>query len=358
MAWHSITWSCNHTSDKQLYGSRAERDNYINWAMRTGLCPTCYGIQQDQRRKAVIEQDHLKAQESAGRLQDEGMILPALQGSDKQISWAKDIRAKLYDSPIGWAVNIIAERNPKNAATARWWIDRRSRGALDWARLAFDGDWGIDWTEATPDCSAAWQILRNHPAIQGNTMAEIIQHLSGLAAMPLVGRPAYKTVQYGWSSPPEPATEWRTAIDAWLVHSWSRHGLIDWLKVRMETKAASIESTAAVATKVDQMRAQTQAAEQRLIELQQAKAQAEIAASKVQADLDQAEANVAIASRILGARGLIDNQLMEVIEVRDEGMTLIVRVAGGDDTMELSGVAWFRAYERYMSQKIDSEVTQ
>ena len=73
MAWYTINYTCGHTERVQLYGKHADRDRIIA-AKERRACPECEAKQ---------------AQEQAA---SDG--LPALTGSDKQISWASDIRAR------------------------------------------------------------------------------------------------------------------------------------------------------------------------------------------------------------------------------------------------------------------------
>lgn len=73
MAWYTINYTCGHTERVQLYGAHKDRNAKIE-AMERRACPEC-------EAKA--------AQEQAA---SDG--LPALTGSDKQISWAADIRAR------------------------------------------------------------------------------------------------------------------------------------------------------------------------------------------------------------------------------------------------------------------------
>ena len=73
MAWYTINYTCGHTERVQLYGAHKERYAKIE-RMEACNCPEC-------EAKAAQE-----------RAASDG--LPALTGSDKQISWAADIRAR------------------------------------------------------------------------------------------------------------------------------------------------------------------------------------------------------------------------------------------------------------------------
>jgi hypothetical protein len=77
MGWEILTYSCGHTERKQLFGKMSERQRKVDSAQRYD-CPQC-------RAKAVQA-----AAEVAG--------LPKLEGSDKQVAWASELRAALLDA--------------------------------------------------------------------------------------------------------------------------------------------------------------------------------------------------------------------------------------------------------------------
>jgi hypothetical protein len=74
MAWNTITFACGHTEEQQLYGKVSERERTVAAALNHN-CPAC------RATKAAA------ADNAAG--------LPALQGTEKQIGWASECRAKL-----------------------------------------------------------------------------------------------------------------------------------------------------------------------------------------------------------------------------------------------------------------------
>ena len=79
MSIYKITHSCGHTVEHQIYGTNVhgEREKKAAW-LESRLCYDCY--KQAEAEKAA------KASEDAN--------LPELTGSEKQIAWATDIRAK------------------------------------------------------------------------------------------------------------------------------------------------------------------------------------------------------------------------------------------------------------------------
>ena len=83
---YDITYSCNHKGVVDLGGKEKDRDGMIRWYESKGLCPACYKIK--------------KAQMDAEKMEKEREILAhfrpcELNGSPKQIEWAKKIRRKL-----------------------------------------------------------------------------------------------------------------------------------------------------------------------------------------------------------------------------------------------------------------------
>lgn len=126
MANYKISYSCGHTEDKQLFGKEADRQRYIAWAQNGAVCSNCRA---SDKAAAVAD---LEAEHD----------LPALTGSEKQIAWARTLRAermgdfsKMIDQMRG-RVKPGAETEFENTAAsymvqlagqsaAKWWIDGR-----------------------------------------------------------------------------------------------------------------------------------------------------------------------------------------------------------------------------------------
>lgn len=100
MAWQYPTHTCGHSGERyQAYGKMDARERQLA-AIESKPCPEC--------RKAAAD----KQAAEAG--------LPMLVGSDKQVAWAADIRARaLRLLPPEKAQKIRPE------TSARWWIDNR-----------------------------------------------------------------------------------------------------------------------------------------------------------------------------------------------------------------------------------------
>lgn len=88
MAKYTITFSCGHTETVQLSGSIASREDYIKWASEHGQCHACKDAEKADKRA----KEHEVALSNAQKYE-----LLALEGSEKQISWAIDIRQRMIE---------------------------------------------------------------------------------------------------------------------------------------------------------------------------------------------------------------------------------------------------------------------
>ncbi len=127
MAWNTLTFACGHTEQVQLYGKMTERDRQVAAAAHHD-CPACRAA---------------KAQAAAAEAG-----LPALAGTEKQVGWAGEVRAKLMPEIDALAAkacaNFAALTTDQQAARsseldkiqraigiikantkAGWWIDQR-----------------------------------------------------------------------------------------------------------------------------------------------------------------------------------------------------------------------------------------
>lgn len=75
MAKYWITYKCGHEVEKQLFGKIKDRENYISWAEEQ-LCPNC--------QRKIYHNEALADAETNG--------YPQLEGSEKQVAWAVDLR--------------------------------------------------------------------------------------------------------------------------------------------------------------------------------------------------------------------------------------------------------------------------
>lgn len=140
MANYSVTYSCGHSVEKQLYGKIAERERYMAWAATKGDCPACRAADKAKRFEAVEIENGL----------------PSLTGTEKQIAWARGIRAEkideiqeyftqvrtrapadkmeLLEEQIAVTMQALAEKTG-----ASWWIDSRNDAGKFIAAAAFKG---------------------------------------------------------------------------------------------------------------------------------------------------------------------------------------------------------------------------
>jgi hypothetical protein len=126
MAKYDVTFSCGHEETVELFGKETEREKKIKWYEKFGLCSECRKAEQE-RKEEDIEKTY---------------SLPKLTGSDKQISWARSIRANAVRKVAELVKERIAE-SPADEKTfqgmldewiscarketkASWWIARRN----------------------------------------------------------------------------------------------------------------------------------------------------------------------------------------------------------------------------------------
>lgn len=134
----SITRSCGHSTEEQLYGSHQERSRREAW-LREQPCLSC------QR-----EAGHEMAREQAA-----ATGLPTLDGTPKQVAWAMTIRAgKLTDLNTA----ITREEELGNRAVAAGQVDQAqvdNKLALlvtirDEIATQASASWWIEQRNATP----------------------------------------------------------------------------------------------------------------------------------------------------------------------------------------------------------------
>lgn len=138
MGRYRISFSCGHTVEKQLFGKHADRERYIAWAETKGDCPDCLSADQFKKLEAVEIENGL----------------PALTGSEKQIAWARTIRAEKVTEIGKWFDTVRAKvpaeklelfedqcavtlQSLFSKVSAPWWIDRRDQTGRSIASEAF-----------------------------------------------------------------------------------------------------------------------------------------------------------------------------------------------------------------------------
>ena len=91
MAKYYVTYSCGHEGTVELFGKETDRQRKIEWYESEGLCPECY--------KALQEAELDKF--------DDEHKLPTLEGSEKQVKYARDLRKAYIVNNPKWAEAIM-----------------------------------------------------------------------------------------------------------------------------------------------------------------------------------------------------------------------------------------------------------
>ena len=121
--------------------NRAEANSWENWVRQNGRqCPDCYAKAVAAAREA---ERAAKSAENAEKAAGCPISLPELQGSEKQVKWANDIRnaalAQLEKYGIKWAdfiaqaatdADIKVDLDKLMQPAAKWWIDNRGTKIL------------------------------------------------------------------------------------------------------------------------------------------------------------------------------------------------------------------------------------
>ena len=140
MAKYTITRACGHTETVNICGTNVhgERERQAEFEA-TKVCYECYLAEKAARVEQAETADNL----------------PELEGSQKQVAWAKDLRAaKLYgNSGVAYCEKEFADLAEEDQQTCRqaiasikaqtsaaWWIDNRQADLweLMWAAAGFD----------------------------------------------------------------------------------------------------------------------------------------------------------------------------------------------------------------------------
>lgn len=124
MAKYYITHTCGHDECHQICGTNVngEREKKEEW-LKTTKCQECW----TKENKIKREQEHAAALEIAKKTEEQ-IAMPDLSGSDKQIAWARSLRAeyigKVNQSKLSIFIELMQDKPVMQ--TAKWWIDNRS----------------------------------------------------------------------------------------------------------------------------------------------------------------------------------------------------------------------------------------
>lgn len=109
---HNITFKCGHNETVPLRGTQDRRESYVTWAKENKACRKCrFADQAAETERAQGD-------------------LPALTGSEKQVSWATMIRFKALKALESAGVSGVKEAFAAQAS-AKWWIENRDRSPED-----------------------------------------------------------------------------------------------------------------------------------------------------------------------------------------------------------------------------------
>ena len=152
MAKYYIEHTCGHSETVELFGKTSEREHRIEW-LESNPCTECW----KKERKAEAEAKEAKTIEAIKQKLGENAYNAfadlsksanegELKGSDKQISWAEDIKAKFVHQAIEELQGVVprlyteATEQQKTATvnrinalaevvrtqdSAAWWIENR-----------------------------------------------------------------------------------------------------------------------------------------------------------------------------------------------------------------------------------------
>lgn len=77
---YTVKMACGHEVEIQLYGPTAQREKRIAYLEKHGKCDECV----EAERKAADQQQAEK---------DQAAGMPELEGTEKQVAWARKLRA-------------------------------------------------------------------------------------------------------------------------------------------------------------------------------------------------------------------------------------------------------------------------
>ena len=125
---YEVKMSCGHTVTVNLYGKTEERERRIAWLEKYGLCYECEKEQEENARNR-FEAEH---------------DLPDLEGSEKQVKWARSIREKFIteiekiptNNEEGEELKAMMVKYFADRTDSRFFINSRDRSALNILRDA------------------------------------------------------------------------------------------------------------------------------------------------------------------------------------------------------------------------------
>ncbi|RYF21276.1 MAG: hypothetical protein EOO77_06340 [Oxalobacteraceae bacterium] len=115
-----IIHACGHEQTHYLTGHHSQQERKAQW-LKTTTCRDCFVV--EKRAEAAAT-----AALSSAAVKHLG--LPALTGTDRQISWASTIRAKRL-AAITALCKVADYHACLQVTEAKWWIDHRDIADVD-----------------------------------------------------------------------------------------------------------------------------------------------------------------------------------------------------------------------------------
>jgi hypothetical protein len=147
----TVAHSCGHGQDHDLSSrSPSDRAGFARWLAKKE-CSSCWRAGRDkadskEREAWLAERRATEATEIEAWEKRAGM--PVLDGSDKQVEWARRVRRYLLTAGHDWWLDAGRDEDdfasrieaPARSITgAGWWIDQRESTPEDLAALVADG---------------------------------------------------------------------------------------------------------------------------------------------------------------------------------------------------------------------------
>lgn len=144
---YEIEFACGHVEDRDLSAKPAgDRAGFASWLAKTKWTSCWQRSSKREVSKEVAAERESKLQ--AVREDQERSQLPLLQGSDKQVPWATDVRYGLLQAAYAELVEIGGLSDDefdsqvlefaRKVDRAKWWIDNKDVDVTELLELLAD----------------------------------------------------------------------------------------------------------------------------------------------------------------------------------------------------------------------------
>lgn len=125
MAKYTVKHACGHEREYQLFGKHSDRESRLEW-LATQDCPVCARLSEAKKNAEAIAGTQFAEIENT-----------VLEGTEKQVAWAQEIRlkflAELSEIAVGKYTSAIIKFFSEKTEV-KFWIDevrgRSARGVL------------------------------------------------------------------------------------------------------------------------------------------------------------------------------------------------------------------------------------